>query len=52
MKIGRVKIFLKGFWDFGFKKGVYPREDYVLYEWYQVGFIKIHIYRKKNERIS
>ncbi len=52
MKIGRIKIFLKKLWDFKFKKGTYPDKDYIIYKWYQIGFIKIHIYKNKNNRLS
>ena len=50
MKFGNVTIIFWGFWDFGFKKGVYPRKDYIIYEWYQIGFMKIIVFRRKNDR--
>lgn len=48
MKLGKWKFSLE--FTFNFKKGVYPHKDYVIFDWWIVGFIKIKKFRDKNDR--
>lgn len=38
-------------WELNFKKGIYPREDYVIFDWWLIGFIKFKLYRERNDRV-
>lgn len=49
MKFGRWKILFS--WEFIFKKGIFPRDDYVIFDWWQMGFIKITRNRDRDKRV-
>jgi len=49
MKFGKWKIIFS--WEFGFGRGIFPMKDYIIFDWWLIGFIKIMKYRDRGERV-